>query len=405
MGSSDTEKTLESYGPDIGERTSGLTRVREWVLVEGDRLVVAALVSIAAFWVSRARRSGYHLRSQRRFDHPPGWRHDRRNVLARDARRLDQPAHPLAGVRRGWRVRASTRGRRVVSRGRRGDGGRPAVPASPTRLLELLAASVRDHGGELESAIDDNDDELAAQVGWYAADVQERADRLDETLEHTKFGTFRAVSAAIGYDDAWQLYVARHVKGRYGDDLSAEGREALEELIETLELFSVAREHFKTTYLQRELTRFSQLTIYCGVPAILSAMLIGFLYADLGGPSINVDFLPVVVAALVAVVVSPLALLTSYILRTATVTRRTASVGPMLPRRHRTRALRRHVRRESESGPRRGPTESIAVRTRSERWDGHQPGLERSLGRLETALTRRVPACYFTADRRVSGRR
>ncbi len=50
MGSSDTEKTLESYGPDIGERTSGLTRVREWVLVEGDRLVVAALVSIAAFW-------------------------------------------------------------------------------------------------------------------------------------------------------------------------------------------------------------------------------------------------------------------------------------------------------------------------------------------------------------------
>ncbi|TYT63868.1 hypothetical protein [Natrialba swarupiae] len=332
MGSSDTEKTLESYGPDIGERTSGLTRVREWVLVEGDRLVVAALVSIAAFLGflvldevgiisvlngdSITRLAGGMIAGT--FSLVTLVVSINQLILSREFGAAGESERQLEGVVSFREDVAET-------------AAVPAVPASPTRLLELLAASVRDHGGELESAIDDNDDELAAQVGWYAADVQERADRLDETLEHTKFGTFRAVSAAIGYDDAWQLYVARHVKGRYGDDLSAEGREALEELIETLELFSVAREHFKTTYLQRELTRFSQLTIYCGVPAILSAMLIGFLYADLGGPSINVDFLPVVVAALVAVVVSPLALLTSYILRTATVTRRTASVGPMLP--------------------------------------------------------------------------
>ncbi len=194
-------------------------------------------------------------------------------------------------------------------------------------------------------------------------------------------------------------------EGRYGDDLSAEGREALEELIETLELFSVAREHFKTTYLQRELTRFSQLTIYCGVPAILSAMLIGFLYADLGGPSINVDFLPVVVAALVAVVVSPLALLTSYILRTATVTRRTASVGPMLPRRHRTRAFDvtyAEVGVRVPDGVRlnRSPfglDPSVGTDTNpdsSGRWAGSKP-----LSPVESR------PCYFTADRRVSGRR
>jgi len=95
----------------------------------------------------------------------------------------------------------------------------------------------------------------------------------------------------------------------------------------------VAREQFKTTYLQQELTRFSQLTVYCGVPSILSAILVGFLYADVTGPSVSAVVLPYVVSALILIVLSPLALLVSYILRTATITRRTASVGPMVPRR------------------------------------------------------------------------
>ncbi|MEY7850445.1 hypothetical protein AB7C87_14755 [Natrarchaeobius sp. A-rgal3] len=332
MASSDTEETLESYGTDIGERTSSLSRAREWVLVEADRLLVAAFVSIAVFVAflildevgvisflnddSITRLAGGMIAGT--FSLVTLVVSINQLILSREFAAAGESENQLEGVMSFREDAAET-------------AGVPAAPASPTRLLELLTASIRDRAETLEDAVDGCDEELATPVKRYTADVQARADRVDETLERATFGTFRAVSAAIGYDDAWQLYVARHLRGRYGDDLPAEGREALEELIDALELFGVAREHFKTTYLQRELTRFSQLTIYCGVPAILAAMLIGFLYADLGGPSISVDYLPLVVSALIAVVVSPLALLTSYILRTATVTRRTASVGPMLP--------------------------------------------------------------------------
>lgn len=49
------------------------------------------------------------------------------------------------------------------------------------------------------------------------------------------------------------------------------------------------------------------------------------------GNAIPASYLPYVVSALVTVVVSPVGLLASYILRTATMARRTASIGPMEP--------------------------------------------------------------------------
>ncbi|GAA0238973.1 hypothetical protein GCM10009000_063200 [Halobacterium noricense] len=104
-------------------------------------------------------------------------------------------------------------------------------------------------------------------------------------------------------------------------------------MIELLQLFNIAQEHFKTIYLQRELTRFSQLTIYCGIPAVLAAVLIAVLYGDIGGATITVMCLSYVASFLATLVFVPLILLAAYILRTATLTRRTAATGPILPQR------------------------------------------------------------------------
>ncbi len=332
MGSSESDETIQSFGADIGSRTSSWSRVREWFIVEADRLFVAALISLGVFvgllglnelgivsFVNDdtiTRLAGGMIAGT--FSLVTLVVSINQLILSREFTAAGESESQLEAV--------------VSFRQDAADlAAVPAAPASPTRFLELLAEAIYDRAETLEAAVDDHDDEIATPVTRYANSVQESSRRINETLEHTKFGTFRAVSAAIGYDDAWQLYAARHLQGRYGERLSREAEESLEELIDALELFDVAREHFKTTYLQRELTRFSQLTIYVGVPAILSAMLIGFIYADLTGPAISVDTLPWIVSALVAVVVSPLALLTSFILRTATVTRRTASTGPMLP--------------------------------------------------------------------------
>lgn len=208
--------------------------------------------------------------------------------------------------------------------------GVPAAPAEPTRLLELLAAAIRHRANVLADVVADNDDESKTRIVGYANGVANSTSRVDEALDRTGVTAFDALSIAVEYDNYWQLYAARHLRNDTSA-LSTETDGAFDELIEVLQLFTTAQEHFKTIYLQRELTRFSQLTIFCGMPAVLAAVLITLLYGDLGGATISATYLPYVTLLLVTVVFFPLTLLASYILRTATITRRTAAIGPMLP--------------------------------------------------------------------------
>ncbi|MFC4436594.1 MULTISPECIES: hypothetical protein [Natrialbaceae] len=333
MDRSEVDETLESYGADIGQRTSSLTRVSDWVLVEGGRVFIALLLSLAVFVLflslnelgiiafvnddSITRLAGGMIAGT--FSLVTLVVSINQLILSREFATAGEARDQIDGVmnfQRDIEEMAEV----------------PASPASPTRLLELLVETIHYHAHDLSDAVTDHEDEeFARLVAKYVNTIDESTKRIDETLENAKSGTFTALSATIGYNDAWQMYAARHLRGMHADSISEETETAFDELIDALKLFSVARDHFKTTYLQRELTRFSQLTIYSGVPSILSAMLIGFIYADLGGPNISTALLPYVVSGLVAVVVSPLALLVAFILRTATVARRTASVGPILP--------------------------------------------------------------------------
>ncbi|WP_436347283.1 hypothetical protein [Natronorubrum sp. FCH18a] len=332
MSSSETDETLESYGADVGTQGGVLTGFREWVMIQGSRIAVAAVLLLV---ISVLLVASYEL-DLLGFANP--------NSVTRVASGMIAGTFSLVTLV--VSVNQLILSQEFTSAGKARDrldgvvefrqdvaeeAGIPASPAAPTRVLELVIESIRHDAIAFADAVDDHDDETREIVTKFTNSVQERADRIDDTLEETSFGTFTAVSAAINYDEAWQLYVATHLHGEYADSLSSDASERLEELIGSLKLFNVAREHFKTTYLQRELTRFSQLTIYCGVPSILSAIVLGLLYADVTGPSVNVVVLPYLAIVLIVVGLSPLALLVSYILRTATVTRRTSSVGPMIP--------------------------------------------------------------------------
>ncbi|SFB68885.1 hypothetical protein SAMN05444422_101192 [Halobiforma haloterrestris] len=354
--SSESDEALESHGPDIGDPGGPVARFREWVVVEGDRLTVATGISAIVFLLllalneigfvafvnddSITRLAGGMIAGT--FSLVTLVVSINQLILSQEFASADDARTQLEGV--------------IDFRNNVADTAKvPASPASPAELLELIVESIRHNARTLEEEVAPRgtDDEFGRLVDAYTNRVEASTDRIDDTLEKTKFGTFEAVSAAVAYNSAWQLYVAKQLRGRYGDaeSPSEDVTAAFDDLIDALEQMTVAQEHFKTTYLQRELTRFSQLTIYTGVPAILSAMLLGFVYADLGGPTISAIYLPFFVSGLIAVVVSPLALLVSYILRTATVTRRTASVGPMIPQ------------KEPEAGPfdvSYGETESTA---------------------------------------------
>ncbi|APW96606.1 hypothetical protein CHINAEXTREME_01940 [Halobiforma lacisalsi AJ5] len=335
MGSSESDETLESYGAEIGveERGGPVARFREWVLVEGNRLLVAVGIAAAVFLLllvlnrvgivafvndsSITRLAGGMIAGT--FSLVTLVVSINQLILSQEFASAEDARTQLDGV--------------MEFRNKVADTAKvPASPASPAKLLDLIVESIRHNARILqEELVVGADDEFSQLVDAYTNRIEESTDSIDDVLEKTKFGTFETVSAAVAYDSAWQLYVARNLRNRRADSLSDDAAEAFDDLIDALEQFSVAQEHFKTTYLQRELTRFSQLTVYTGVPAILSAMFLGFVYADFGGPTVSAASLPFLVSGVVAVVVTPLALLVSYILRTATVTRRTASVGPMLP--------------------------------------------------------------------------
>ena len=105
----------------------------------------------------------------------------------------------------------------------------------------------------------------------------------------------------------------------------------LDELKRVLKLFAVGREYFKTLYYTREVADLSRTLLAVSLPAILVTVTTIL--------AINANLLPDVwmlglpplltfVAISFTVALTPFLVLTSYMLRLATVTRRTATAGP-----------------------------------------------------------------------------
>ena len=198
----------------------------------------------------------------------------------------------------------------------------PVPPPDPADFLSILAEDVERRAAGLATATDE------PAVREFAMYTRDEAGYLRETLADERFGTFSALAPTIPYDDAWQAYAARGLREHY--DLSGEDRSSLTGIVDALRRFGIAREHLKTTYIQRELTRFSRLMVYSGVVAVIAAVSLALLYAGPASPTIPNDQLPMVSSTLLAVVLLPLAILASITLRMATVARRTAAIGPLV---------------------------------------------------------------------------
>jgi hypothetical protein len=211
----------------------------------------------------------------------------------------------------------------------------PISPPEPAAFLRALVDRVSDRAGALEASVEASDGELQRTVATLCSDIEENAASVTDQLASAQFGTFDVVSAALNFNYSWKIYSARRLRAEYGDRLSEEQRDHLDSLVETLELFGPAREHFKTLYVQWELVDLSRTMLAASLPAIATATLV-LLYFDAAALSARVFGVPasvLVVSAGVTVSLSPFAVLLSYVLRIATVTKRTLSIGSFTLRR------------------------------------------------------------------------
>lgn len=328
MGSSRSAERAET---DSGETRGSIGRFVEWVKIDGDRLLLtfgvsalifAALLVLHSLDVVEFKNANSITRMASgmiagSFSLVTLVVSVNQLILSQEFTPAGKHRDQFAGV---MEFRRDIEDRSDVS----------TAPVKPTRMVEVIAEAIVRQAGELADAVADHPDEdFRRRVTQYTEHLAEKTERFDERLGPSEVEAFDALSVAVEYNDGWQISAVRSLQND-APELSEEMSREFDELIDRLRLFGTAQEHFKTVYLQRELTRFSQLTIYCGVPAVLSAVLIILLYGDIGGATINVAYLPYVTSFLASLVFVPLALLSTYILRTATVTRRTATTGPML---------------------------------------------------------------------------
>lgn len=207
-------------------------------------------------------------------------------------------------------------------------------PAEPGAFLQHLVRSIGRRGSRLAEAVDRPAGGGGADaVGDYAESVAERAQSVLDRLSGRHFRDFGMLWAALHYDYSRQIQQGRSLLEDPDADLPGQAREGVREIVRGLILFGSVREHFKTLYFERDLIDLSRALLALAVPALIVAVLV-LLYFDAGafpaGTILGVSGAVWTVSVATTVALAPFALLLSFILRIATVTRRTMAAGPFV---------------------------------------------------------------------------
>ncbi|QPV64727.1 hypothetical protein I7X12_09040 [Halosimplex litoreum] len=204
---------------------------------------------------------------------------------------------------------------------------RPATPVDTADFVAVVGEALDERadslrGSRLGTASADADGDPSS----LASDLDDFADEI--TRVSGEMEPVEAISATAGSDYA---RLRRRIRVVTADaeltESVADDLDAVEELLGHL---SVARQYFKTLTLHQELAKLSREIIYLSVPCLLVAVAVPLLYRS-NGATLSAAALPWAVSTAVAVVLAPLVLLVVRLLRVSTVMRYTISAAPFAP--------------------------------------------------------------------------
>jgi hypothetical protein len=211
--------------------------------------------------------------------------------------------------------------------------GTAISPASPADFLQVIVEAAVDRVEAFGAAAQrGGDPEVVALVEDLVEAVEEEGRLVGEALEGAEFGTFDALSAVLGHFNGAHLHAARTIRAEHGDGLPDDALESLDVLIELLGHLAVARQTFKTLYMQHELAYLSKLLLYVGFPTLLGGGIFMMTYDRIIETVATAGGLVIVVGFMVTFAFLPFIVLLVYTLRIATITSRTADFGPFVPR-------------------------------------------------------------------------
>ena len=210
-------------------------------------------------------------------------------------------------------------------------------PPEPAGFLYELVDGIEEEATDFESVVASDPghgEDLQESVGEYVEDLVENARDVKHDLEVAQFGTFDVIWNALTFNYSRKIYDARQIRADYRDELSDEANEEIDHMITVLHFFAPAREHFKTLYFQWELINLSRALLYVAVPA-LTVMGFMLMYVDANafpGTTLGIDNLVWVTSTGFVVGLTPFVIFIAFILRIATVAKRTLAMGPFILR-------------------------------------------------------------------------
>ncbi|WP_415382339.1 hypothetical protein [Halosimplex sp. TS25] len=332
-----TRDDSDAHSADTLRERAGENRVKLWLFYEADRRVIAAVVGLVVFAslvvvgvltpnVTSALRSGDPIETA--FQAFIGAIITgvtlvvtlNQLVLSQEFGTIDQQRDRFDGT---MAVRETVADH----------VGAAVAPSDPSAFIRVIVEAAADEAEAIGHALAD-DDGVPADVAEAIEDltdgIQSNADTVVDQLDGAAFGTFDVLSAALDFNYSLKIFDARRIRHEYEDDLSEPLQERLDELVITLELFAPAREHLKTLYIQWELIDLSRYVLFSAIPSLIVAVYM-LLFHEVGTPGGAVFGIPtevVVVSAAVTVALAPFLVLLSYVLRVASVTKRTLAIGP-----------------------------------------------------------------------------
>jgi len=197
----------------------------------------------------------------------------------------------------------------------------------PGEFLALVAETLVAEAEALADALP-AEGNAAGDVEEFAVAVADYAEGLSGVAGSES--TVDVLATLLGPAYADNLTVARGLQRKYDEELPPSVDDDLDAVVTLLEAVAIARQFFKTIAVQQDLARLSRRLIYSGLVAVLAVVYLTMAYTS-SSVTLPSAYLPWVVTVVITLLFLPLAEIISTLLRVATVTMYSVSVGPFVP--------------------------------------------------------------------------